>query len=163
MWIDAFITKYCLRQRRTTVQFRIDIDDPSILLLFSIKHHWRHRIWLCSQVTTFGVNDTGPFIPGVGSHHQDPYKLNTFERPQYQYDRWSMYSDVVNCFAPSFGTTAADDDDNDDDNIGIVAMYKYPCNESLFFYSEFDDDDDDNHASSFTVTDLVVDVVEVIL
>ena len=59
LWTDTFITECCLRQRRTTVRFQIDIDDPSILPLFSIKHHWRHRIWLCSPVTTFGV----------GSHH----------------------------------------------------------------------------------------------
>ena len=81
LWTDAFITEFRL-QRRTTVQFRIDTDEPTILPLFSIEHHWRHRVRLCSPPTTFAVNDSGPLInAGVGSHHQDPYKLNPFERP----------------------------------------------------------------------------------
>ena len=68
LWQDAFVAECLLIRQHRNVHIRIDIDDPTILPLFSIKRHWRHKIRLCSSLTTFSVHD--PF-PGVGSSHQD--------------------------------------------------------------------------------------------
>ena len=60
LWQDAFVTECLLIREQRNIHIRIDIDDPTILPLFSIKPHWRHRIRLCSSLTTFSVHDPFP-------------------------------------------------------------------------------------------------------